>query len=397
MKIKLKLTIRILFTLITFYFSFFTFHSFSQGIGINITGDSSNSKALLDIDAKNMSPKAGLLIPRMTTAERDAITTPIPESLLIYNTDTKCYEGYNATTATWVGFGCIGCTLPTAPSAGTNTPSQTEIIWNWNAVSGVTAYKWNTTNNYGTATDVGAVTSKTETSLSCNTAYTRYIWTYNNCGNSTATALTQTTSSCFSCGSPFSVTHTSGAVAPETKTVSYGTVTTSLSGASKCWITQNLGSTNQATSATDASDAAAGWYWQFNRKQGYKVGPTPAWTVTSINENSDWLADNDPCTIELGSGWRIPTQTEWTNTDANGQSGGWDNYNEAFADVLKLHAAGVLDVSNGALCSRGSMGGYWSSKQDNNTYAWYFYIDTNYSYLDSFGKAYGRLLRCIKD
>ena len=65
--------------------------------------------------------------------------------------------------------------------------------------------------------------------------------------------------------------HTAGTVAPVTKTVTYGTVLTDIGGTgSKCWITQNLGADQQATSATDATEASAGWYWQFGRKQGFK-------------------------------------------------------------------------------------------------------------------------------
>ncbi len=66
--------------------------------------------------------------------------------------------------------------------------------------------------------------------------------------------------------------------------------------------------------------------------------------ISSISENSDWLPANDPCTLLLGSGWRLPTLIEWETADA---TGGWDNYNETFASVLKLHAAGYLDGSDG--------------------------------------------------
>ena len=52
-----------------------------------------------------------------------------------------------------------------APTPGTHVASLTQIVWNWNTVSGATGYKWNTTNNYGTATDMGTATSKTETGL----------------------------------------------------------------------------------------------------------------------------------------------------------------------------------------------------------------------------------------
>lgn len=84
-----------------------------------------------------------------------------------------------------------------APATGTHTPSQTQVIWNWNAVSGASGYKWSTANVYSGAADLGNVLTKTETSLTCNTAYTRYIWAYNGSGCvSAVTTLTQSTSSC---------------------------------------------------------------------------------------------------------------------------------------------------------------------------------------------------------
>ena len=79
-----------------------------------------------------------------------------------------------------------------SPEPGTNVLSQTQIIWNWNSVSGATGYRWSTTNNYSTATDMGLVTSKTETGLTSGTTYTRYVWAYSSCGISAVTNLTQT-------------------------------------------------------------------------------------------------------------------------------------------------------------------------------------------------------------
>jgi uncharacterized protein (TIGR02145 family) len=83
---------------------------------------------------------------------------------------------------------------PTTPTAGTQIPSTNQIVWNWSSVSGATGYKWNTTNDYGTAIDMGTATTKTETNLNCNTGYTRYVWAYNTGGNSTPVTLAQTTS-----------------------------------------------------------------------------------------------------------------------------------------------------------------------------------------------------------
>ena len=84
-----------------------------------------------------------------------------------------------------------------APAAAVNTPSQTQVIWNWSAASGASGYKWGTTNSYAGATDLGNTLTRTETSLTCNTAYTRYVWAYNASGCvSAAATLTQTASSC---------------------------------------------------------------------------------------------------------------------------------------------------------------------------------------------------------
>ena len=190
------------------------------------------------------------------------------------------------------------------------------------------------------------------------------------------------------------INHTTGSVAPQTKTVNYAQTQTSLSGSSKCWITQNLGSTNQASSANNLTDASAGWYWQFNRKRGYADGPTPAWTITSIEENSDWLAAQDPCTIELGALWRIPTETEWTNAEANGA---WNNYTDTYNSVLKLHATGYMNFFTGLLISPSTNGYYWSSSQNSNTSCRILSIGSGHSYMANDDKAYGFSVRCLRD
>ena len=87
--------------------------------------------------------------------------------------------------------------IPVASTAGTNTPSQTGVVWNWNTATGATGYKWGTTNVYADATDVSTTTTKTEIELICGTSYTRYIWAYNTAAcPSAATTLTQSTSAC---------------------------------------------------------------------------------------------------------------------------------------------------------------------------------------------------------
>jgi hypothetical protein len=190
---------------------------------------------------------------------------------------------------------------------------------------------------------------------------------------------------------------TSGGVAPVNKTTTYGTVTNIPGEMAKCWITKNLGATQQATEVNDDTEASAGWYWQFNRKKGYKHDGstlTPAWTIPSISENSDWQTANDPCNLELGTQWRLPTYTEWYNVD---NTGGWTNWNGSWGSGLKLHAAGALNGSNGALATRGSFGGYLSSTQRFADFGWSLVFNSGTSGMSGSYKDAGYSVRCLRD
>ena len=131
-----------------------------------------------------------------TATDLGANLTNTETGLTCLTTYSRYIWAYNAcgnSTATTLTETTTG-TNTTAPTAGTHVPTPTQIVWNWNPVSGATGYKWGTTNAFASATDMGTATTKTETSLSCNTAYTRFAWAYSDCGNSTPVTLAQTTS-----------------------------------------------------------------------------------------------------------------------------------------------------------------------------------------------------------
>ena len=205
------------------------------------------------------------------------------------------------------------------------------------------------------------------------------------------------------CGQSFTVNHlTTGGVAPVNKSVTYGTVTNIPGEPSKCWIKSNLGADHQATTVNDATEPSAGWYWQFNRKQGYKHDgsirtPNSTW-ITPISENLEWQAANDPCSLEFGNGWRIPTTTELSNIHA---SGGWSDWNGPWNSGLNLHAAGCLDEAHSSLENRGSEGNYWSSTQVIMMFSiGGFYLEFCAYFSCGFAgneKAFGYTLRCIRD
>ncbi len=188
-------------------------------------------------------------------------------------------------------------------------------------------------------------------------------------------------------------------VAPVTKAVQYGLVSNIPGEASKCWITQNLGADRQALNESDDTELSAGWYWQFNLMQGYKHTGTvvsPAWTITSINNSNDWQFINDPCRLELGGLWRIPTYSEWYNVD---DVGAWSTIYDPWNSGLKMHAAGSIYRLDGTLGGRGGGGYYWSSVQNGSAsaFALTFFFSGSWIESASYNKAMGFSVRCVRD
>ncbi|MFB3390022.1 hypothetical protein [Flavobacterium sp. LAR06] len=120
-----------------YYYYFFIALSFNTAysqVGIGTT--TPHASAILDISSTNK----GLLIPRLTTAQRNAIASPAA-GLLVYNTTTHCEEFYAG--AGWISM-CerIEITVqPVAPSvqcAGHDTRSISVIATG----GGTLTYKW---------------------------------------------------------------------------------------------------------------------------------------------------------------------------------------------------------------------------------------------------------------
>jgi hypothetical protein len=63
--------------------------SYGQGVAINNDGSDSDASAILDVKSTTQ----GILYPRMTDAQRDAITSPV-DGLTIFNTSSGCINYY---------------------------------------------------------------------------------------------------------------------------------------------------------------------------------------------------------------------------------------------------------------------------------------------------------------
>lgn len=198
------------------------------------------------------------------------------------------------------------------------------------------------------------------------------------------------------CGNPVEVIHIRGIVAPVSKTVFYETINGIPGEPDKCWITSNLGSDHQATAVDDATEPSAGWYWQFNSKQGYShngTTVTPAWNNTYNYGTSDWIPANDPCAIELGVGWRLPTATEWGNVYSSYL---WIDWFDPWNSALKMHAAGYINENDGSIQGRGVSGKYWSKTMTGTAEGYYIGFHNSGIDLDPISKASGLSVRCIK-
>ncbi|MEO1589543.1 MAG: hypothetical protein AAFS00_19855 [Bacteroidota bacterium] len=67
-----------------------TLYTYAQGVAINENGADPDPAAVIDVS----STTKGMLIPRMTTDQRDDILIPV-EGLMIYNTDSAGFEYYS--------------------------------------------------------------------------------------------------------------------------------------------------------------------------------------------------------------------------------------------------------------------------------------------------------------
>ena len=188
------------FVALGFFLTVPCFYLLAQ-VSINTDNSAPDPSAGLDVNFNNK----GFLLPRMSFEQRNAIISPA-EGLMVYCTDCGTSGAISVySSGAWRTF--APCTT-LAPAAGTHVALTTQITWNWNSSPGAAGYKWNTTNNYSAATDMGLLITKTETGLACNTLFTRFIWAYYACGTSSPTTLTQTTATIPS--SPIAGTHVPG-------------------------------------------------------------------------------------------------------------------------------------------------------------------------------------------
>jgi uncharacterized protein (TIGR02145 family) len=361
-----------------------------------------DGSALLEVQ----SGIGGVLLPRMTQTQRDAIASPAT-GLMLYNTSTRCLEVNVGTPSSveWARTNCLPGSITTLNCAGATVSGSLQLN---QAASGVSASVPYTGGNGGahngqTVASTG-VTGLTATLSPGGFADGSGSITYTITGTP---ASGGTASFALSIGGQtctLDVTVTSCPPPPCRAKVSATDY--------KNFMCYNLGAANTSACPFTPSWEINGGYWQWGRSAQAAEGPTATdpkdgavsgWNTTDA-ANGSWAdgskTGNDPCP----TGFRVPTKAQWDGVRANNTitnvgtfGNNATNYGAGvkFGDKLMLPAAGIRNNSNGALNVRGSSGNYWSSAEGVYDNAWYLYFNISGANETGWHRTLGLSVRCI--
>ena len=362
-----------------------------------------DGSALLEIQ----SGIGGVLLPRMTQTQRDAIAAPAT-GLILYNTSSSCLE-INVgmpSLPEWARLQCLPGSISTLDCAGATVTGS--LLLN-QAASGVSASVPCTGGNGGIH-DGQVVTSTGVTGLTA----TLSAGNFGSGAGSLSYAIT---------GTPASGGTASFALSIGGQTCTINMAVTYLCRAKvnatdyKNFMCYNLGATNTSTDPFTPTWEINGDYWQWGRKDYAAAGPTgpgtsqandgavSGWSTTGA-ANGSWAdgskTANDPCP----PGFRVPTKAQWdgvfannTQTNVGSFSFSATNYGagKKFGDQLMLPAAGIRSNGNGTLDDRGLYGIYRSSTEYGNNDAWYLYFNNSDADTDYDRRAFGLSVRCVAE
>ena len=385
----------------------------AQNIGINATGAVPNSKAMLDIDAATMSPKAGLLIPRMSTTERNAIAPGASEnSLLIFNTTTECFEAWYDSSSTWVAFGCIGCT-PTPSNAGPdqNLPygnTTTTLAANTPTVG---TGAWSVVS--GTATITTTPTSPTSgvTGLAVpSTATLR--WTISNapCTPSTDDVIITTTSCCPSGSQVFAAaninvgTRINGAPAGQNMTAPGGDQKYCYNDIeANCTTYGGLYEWGEAMNyaASINCDPCGGSGVQGICPAGYHIPTDLEWSRYEycIEYNIASSGSTSLSDFQTLTGWRGTNSTAGPGAKMKVTSSNTPAWNGTNTSGFSALPAGYRNNGDGSFFSLGSLAYFWSATEVSDTSTLLRFLDAGHSQSDRHynDKTHGFSVRCVQN
>ncbi|PAM94091.1 hypothetical protein B4N84_13490 [Flavobacterium sp. IR1] len=365
--------------------AFFICYSVQSQMGIGIPNP--HTSAILELSSK----EKGLLLPRLTDAERNAIKQPAL-GLVIFNTEKNCIEIYVG--SVWHNL-CGDNDIAVVDSYTCNTKEGGEMMIGV-PVSGVSQ----------------TITARVTTPGSYAINATANGVTFSATGHFTATGdrkvVLQATGVPVSLGTNSFTLNTNGPSCSFDRETKIHTV----KGASgRIWMAYNLGATAVPTSKNDV--AQYGDYFQWGRESdGHEKKDSSTDTTQSPTESpghgsfiigyQNWTSASNPDlwrgTLKINnpcpSGFRVPTQQEWEKeiTDSN-----ITDSDTAYNSILKLTLGGYREKTTGTFTDYSKIGYYWTTT---GTGTQRVEIRIKGSSIDTKGggaPGYGENVRCIKE
>ncbi|MGB1315395.1 MAG: FISUMP domain-containing protein [Chitinophagales bacterium] len=187
-------------------------------------------------------------------------------------------------------------------------------------------------------------------------------------------------------------------------------------GVFKTFMCHNLGA-DESLDPNVPVQGIHGNYYQWGRSTVVADASTPAGAISGWNTtnapNGAWSDATKTATDPCPSGYRVPTNAQWTgvanaalNTQSNTGSfansatnfGSAKHFGpDASTKTLTLPAAGYRSYSNGTLNTRGYNGRYWSSTENSSTRAHYLNFVSSTATTTSSLRANGFSVRCVSE
>ena len=370
-----------------------------------VGGGTPDASALLELQSgTGGGAVGGLLLPRLTTAQRNAINAPAA-GLMLYNTSTSCLE-VNVGTPANPEWGRMNCLLPAVTSLNCSNATVTGTLKSGQAASGVTASVPYTGSNGGFLNSQ-AVASTGVTGLTASL----------NAGNlvsGNGTLVYSITGTPANGGTASFALNVGDQVCTLNIFVNYVCSAKINSTDYKEFLCYNLGAANTSADPFTPSWEINGGYWQWGRLVSAAPGPSgpgpdqandgtvSGWSSVTASSGA-WAdgskTDNDPCP----AGFLVPTKAQWDGIIANNTVTDLGTFTDAatnfsagkkIGNQLMLPAAGRRNGLTGALSVRGNTGDYWSTTE-NNTESWRLVFGSGSAGPVSGSRANGRSVRCI--